>query len=363
MKFPNPLIADEASIDARSSSFGAGRRDESQEPNADEKSRGDHVALRDTSFATEKRETIADEIPRVGGQAVIEGVMMVVPGAVSVVVRRPSGEFASMVRPFVSLSKRKTPLRFPLLRGATSLVEMLSLGLKALTFSANEALGEDVHKKGSKALTLTLLVAIAVAVAVFVYLPIWLVGLMRVGQNQTLFNLTAGGIRLAFFLLYLYGISLLPDVRRVFAYHGAEHKSVACFEAGEELTVKNAKKYSPRHPRCGTSFLLVVLTVALILFAITDTILFGKIGLPPKRIFRFGSHLVLLPFVAGISYELTKLAGRKKGSRFFRSLSAPGLALQRITTREPSDDQIQVGLEALKLALLEAGRSAHGREA
>ncbi len=362
MESRSASTSDEARSDAPGSPAGTGQSDQNRTPspeipipsrNRDGASLALHHTVQDS--ATDRQKTSIQERPQVGGQAVIEGVMMIAPGAVAVVVRKPSGEMGSMVRPFMSLTKRKSPFRFPLFRGGVALVEMLSLGIQALTFSANEALGEDQKGKGSPALTLTLAVAILLGIGIFVYLPIFLAGVIGSGENQTVFNLVAGGIRLVFFLLYLYLITLIPDVRRVFAYHGAEHKSVACFEAGEDLTVENARKHSPRHARCGTSFLLLVLIVALVLFAIVDTIVFGKMGLPPRRIYRLAVHLALLPFVAGISYEFTRLASRKKRSRFFRSLAAPGLALQRITTREPSDDQIQVGLEALRLALSEAG--------
>lgn len=298
-----------------------------------------------------------DERPRVGGQAVIEGVMMVVPGAVAVVVRRPSGDMGSMVRRFISLTRRKRLLKFPPFRGAIALIEMLRLGFEALTFSAGEAVGDEVKAKGSLALTATLVLALLLGIGLFVYLPIFLTGAIGIGRNQLAFNLVAGVIRVCFFILYLWSITRIPDVRRVFAYHGAEHKSVGCFEAGEELTLENARKHSIRHPRCGTSYLLVVLIFAVLLFAVADTIVFGKLGIPSRAAYRFGLHLLLLPIVAGISYEFTRIAGR---SRLAGALSGPGLFLQRLTTREPSEDQIEIGLEALKLALSEARRHGDG---
>jgi uncharacterized protein YqhQ len=225
------------------------------------------------------------------------------------------------------------------------LVESLVWGMKALTYSANQAMetdnGDSPKEMGGFTIAVTILLSIALGVGLFVILPERLANL--VSERGFIFNIADGIIRLAVFFLYVLVISRSKYIARVFEYHGAEHKSIHTYEAGEELTEENALKYSPLHPRCGTAFLLTVMVVSIIVFSI-----FGK----PESIFvRIGTRLALIPFIAGVSYEIIKLASKKRNRRFMRLITLPGLWLQRLTTREPSKDQIQVAIRSLEEVL------------
>ncbi|HEX29097.1 TPA: DUF1385 domain-containing protein, partial [Candidatus Poribacteria bacterium] len=226
--------------------------------------------------------------------------------------------------------------------GIVVLIESLLIGMKALTYSAQEAIEED-ERKGEKglsnfAMTLTLLISFVLGLGLFVILPAFLAG--EVTDKGWAFNLIDGFIRLVMFFGYILAISLMPDIRRVFEYHGAEHKSIYAYESGEELSVENASKYSTLHPRCGTAFLLTVMVVSILVFSI--------LGKPSSYFIRFGSRVVLIPLIAGISYEVIRLASKRSQSGIMRIVIAPGLLLQRLTTREPSSDQLQVAISALK---------------
>jgi uncharacterized protein YqhQ len=305
------------------------------------------------------------EESRVGGQAVIEGVMMRAPGAVAVAVRDPSGEIVVRRECYVPLSKRFRPFGLPILRGVAGMIEMLSLGMSALNYSALVATGEqDTSEEGGPGrfgivFALTSVAAIALGIGFFFYLPLYLTERMPATGNPIIFNLVDGIIRLVFFFGYLVVISLMPELKKVFAYHGAEHKSVSCYEAGEDLVIESARRYSTRHPRCGTSLLLVFLIVAIVVFGFVDGLYAWSVDAPLTRLRRFGIHILLLPLVLGGTYEFLRLAGRRRESRVLQILSAPGLALQRLTTREPTDDQLEVGLISLKEALAEASRCAN----
>jgi uncharacterized protein YqhQ len=316
--------------------------------------------------ASGKRIAPSDDQP-IGGQAVIEGVMMRSPRRIATAVRKPDGEIFAKNDPYVALSKRHKLLNIPVLRGALSFFEMLIIGLKALNFSADIAL-EAVEKeeKGSDwqrsrgeritdgfVLAGIIVLALGLALGLFFALPLLLTEVMRLSKHALSFNVVAGIIRVSFFLAYLWGISQWGEIKRILAYHGAEHKSIYAFESGEELTIENVRKYSTHHPRCGTSFLLIVVILAILLFAIADTMVEIYLGHRPALWQRFITHFSLLPLLGGIAYELLKLSGKKRHSRYIKWLSAPGLWLQKMTTQEPDDSQLEVALVALNGALKE----------
>lgn len=279
----------------------------------------------------------------VGGQAVIEGVMLQNGHRVAVAVRTPEGKIVVEPLPGQIHSGRLT--KIPFLRGPIRLYEMLALGLRALNLSARLAYGEEAT--GSRwDFLLTVLLAVALVGGGFVALPVYLTGLIHI-ENPVLFNLAEGGIRVLFFLLYLYGISFMRDIRRVFQYHGAEHKVVHAYEAGE-ARLEVARHKSPLHPRCGTAFLLLFLVIAILVFSVivTDSIWLKILG-----------RLALLPVVAGIAYEVLMVGGRHPRAWWLRPFLLPGLWLQRLTTREPADDQLEVALAALRYVTEESSES------
>ncbi len=288
---------------------------------------------------------------KIGGQAVIEGVMMRAPRVMTVAVRRPSGEIVVKADQLNLLSDRFRFLKLPFFRGTVSLFGTLILGIQALNYSAQQALEEDEGEVGPWAMAGTVAAAFGLAVFLFLLLPLWVTRVLE-GQYEWVegrwaFNLVDGVLRLVVFFLYLAAITLVKDVRRIFQYHGAEHKTIYAMEAGDELTVDSARKYSSLHPRCGTSFLLIVMILSIMVFA----------QIPQAWPFwvKALSRVVLLPFIAGASYELMKLGDKYRDWKTFRVLLLPGLLLQRLTTREPTDDQIEVALVALKEALANEG--------
>lgn len=275
-----------------------------------------------------------------GGQAVIEGVMMRGPDRMAIAVRRPDGHIALRVEAIDSALRRYPLLRLPILRGMVALWETLKLGLSALLFSANEAAPED-QKLSKGELTLTTILGLVLALGVFVVLPTWLGGYLRryLGSN-TAVHLFEGALRLALFLGYLQAISLARDIQRVFQYHGAEHKVINAFEAGDELTVERVRRHSREHKRCGTSFLLYVVVISIVVFSLVST---EQIWL------RVLSRLALMPLVAGVAYEVIRIMGRYN-TPLVNALSRPGMWLQGFTTREPDDDQIEVAIAAFQAA-------------
>jgi len=304
---------------------------------------------------------------QVGGQAVLEGVMMRAPGAVATAVRKPDGTIVVRREEHRTLAQRYPIFKAPILRGAVGLVEMLIVGIRTLNFSAEVALAEDSaettapSRSSDLRLWLSLSVALVVGVAVFFAVPLAAAtAVFKVDQDPLLFNLAAGAIRLAIFLAYLAAIAFMKDIQRVFAYHGAEHKVVFAYEQGASLTVDAAQGFSRFHPRCGTSFLLVVMMSAILIFAVVDGIVIGLTGgisLPVRLL----THLPLLPVVGGISYEFIRFSARHTETRLGGWVVAPGLWLQRITTREPDAGQLEVALAALQSALGPA--EAHGEQA
>jgi uncharacterized protein YqhQ len=325
----------------------------------------------------------------VGGQALIEGVMMRSPGAFGVAVRRPDGTLALQRGKVASLAKRYPVFKLPLLRGIGVLFQSLAIGIRALNFSAEQAIAaaegaktpapapvpdltpnpnptptptpapspaptpapSPAPDRSGWAVAGSMAVGLGLGVAVFLLLPLWLTQLAErhlFGPLSGLgFNLLDGGLRALFFLGYLYGISRFRDIHRVFMYHGAEHKVVFNYERRLPLSVENARAQSRLHPRCGTSFLLFVLLVSILVFALI-----------PKAapfVVKFGGRLLLVPVIAGLSYEVLRLTARRRAAPLFAALVFPGLMLQKITTQEPTDDMLEVAIVALEEALREDG--------
>lgn len=284
-----------------------------------------------------------------GGQAVIEGVMMRGPGTRAVAVRRPDSSIVVDEKPVGSLTKRVPILKFPLLRGVVMLVESLTLGIEALTFSANQATGEE-EALSAKEIAVTIGVALGLAILLFAVLPTAAAHILDFLASGSLAqNLIEGFIRITIFVVYILAIARLEDIKRVFEYHGAEHKVINAYEAGAELSVAGVQRYSTLHPRCGTSFLLIVMVISILIFS-----LLGKQVLW----WRILSRILLLPLVAGISYELIKLSGKYYSKAICRHLIAPGLWLQKLTTREPDDSQVEVALQAFGTVLKDGEKSA-----
>ena len=320
---------------------------------------------------TRARQGPSPEDILVGGQAVIEGVMMRTPRAYAVAVRRADGSLEVKKEPVRRISEYWKPLSLPVVRGFAVLVQSLALGIRTLNFSFNRAMQDlepenekkiaAAKKKEGEFLHIVLSMAGAAAVAVFLFIlaPLWITTWLKdyftAIHNWVVFNVVDGLIRVVFFLAYILLISRMKDIRRVFQYHGAEHKVVHTWEAAEELTVENARRKTTLHPRCGTSFLLFVMVVSIIVFSLVK--LSGFLAI-------FLSRVVLIPVISGLSYELIRLSAPRCGRGFFRWLVMPGLALQRITTKEPSDDQLEVAIFALREALeLDGIRAREARAA
>jgi uncharacterized protein YqhQ len=322
----------------------------------------------------------------VGGQAVIEGVMMRGSKGFSIAVRHPNGEISVKQELRVPWHKRNKILGIPVLRGVVVLIESLVIGIRALEFSANIAMenepkpAQEKEKKafGPVALGLTFLFSIGLGIFLFVVVPNiatqWMgiqetaihsgnplsgtqIGLAQQALTSFWFHIVAGMIRILIFLGYIIAISFLKDIRRVFEYHGAEHKSIFTYESGMELNVANVKSFSTKHPRCGTSFILMVLLVSIFVFATVPSILswltpgFNALSVWKQKLVLIPLHILLVMPIAGLSYEINKLASKKQNNRLIKLLVTPGLWLQHITTKEPDDKQIEVALVALNNTL------------
>ena len=277
----------------------------------------------------------------VGGQALIEGVMMQNGDRVAVAVRRTNdGEI--VVRDLPTSKRLRKLGEIPFLRGLFRLYDMLSLGIRALNMSARIAFPDQEEELTSGWGMLVLALAVVIAVGAFVVLPLYIVNSvpsLRTG-NSIVFNLVEGAIRIIFFLIYLLAISRMKDIHRVFQYHGAEHKTVYTYEAGEELTVENARKYTTLHPRCGTAFLMIVLVISILIFSLAGN---------PVLWLKILSRLLLLPVVAGISYEALRFSGKEYDNHWWvRMLVKPGLWLQLLTTAEPTDAMLEVAIASIK---------------
>ena len=288
----------------------------------------------------------------VGGQAVIEGVMMRVPGAYATAVRTPDGKIAVERKKFISLIKRKKIFGKIIIRGIVSLFEAMKIGMQTLTFSAEKAYPEENENKDSvwnKILEyISIVFAFGLAVGLFLVLPLVLTTkIFAIEKTAWAFNAVAGVFRIIFFLSYLIIISLMKDVKRLFEYHGAEHKTVFAFENGEDMSIESTHKYSTFHPRCGTSFLFITLIFTIIIYAIIDSILIyflGTLTLANRLLI----HLPLIPLVMGIGYEGLRFTSKQVENKWLSWLVKPGLWLQKITTSNPDDKQIECAITALK---------------
>jgi len=280
----------------------------------------------------------------IGGQAVIEGVMMRAGNVWTVAVRNTEKDIVLKRENVRSLPR---PLKLPVLRGVVALVQSLSIGIRALLYSA-EASGHEEETPSSSSLFFTVLVAFIIGIGLFLLLPLYVTKLLgiafgSINDSSLMFNLVDGVIRVAVFLAYILAINMSREIRRIFEYHGAEHKAVHAYEAGETLTPENADKYSTLHPRCGTSFLIIVMLMSILIFSLIpkDWHFAGK----------FLSRLVLIPLIAGLSYEFIKISSKKMKNPFIRLAAAPGLYLQKLTTGKPSHEQLEVAIKALQEVL------------
>ncbi|MFH1534046.1 MAG: DUF1385 domain-containing protein [Nitrospirota bacterium] len=295
----------------------------------------------------------------IGGQAVIEGVMMRSPNNITIAVRKLSGKVKVDKRPYKTLTQRYKWLNVPILRGVINLFEMMVVGTKAINFSATESLDEepeDAQKeqtKWGKALEigvfiLSLIFALALSLFLFKFIPLGLTTILEsqssfIQENYMVFNLIDGLIKTGIFLSYIFLLSLIPSFRRVFEYHGAEHKSIFTYEKKLPLDPEHAKKQTRFHPRCGTSFILIVFVTSIIVYTFV-----------PKQdafLANLALRITFLPIIAGLSYEYLKLSAKYVNNKFVKALVAPGLWFQRLTTKEPDDRQLEIGLESLKTAL------------
>ncbi len=288
----------------------------------------------------------------VGGQAVLEGVMMRSPHAWGIAVRKPSGEITTHSEPLEKLSEKHKWMGWPVVRGVITLGHAMSLGFRALRFSANVVLDQvPANDKGKKLeisgwlAAVNIILSLGFFIFMYKFLPLLAATeLKRVSPvfgERIVFNLVDGAIRIALFLLFIWSTSLLKDIRRVYQYHGAEHKTVFAFEAGDPLETAAVQRYSTYHPRCGTSFLMTVMIISILVYTLVPATTFWA---------RFASRIALLPLIAGLSYEIIRFAAKHRGS-LFALMTAPGLWLQRITTQPPADDQVQCAIIALDEAM------------
>jgi len=292
----------------------------------------------------------------VGGQAVLEGVMMRSPHAWAIAVRKPSGEVATHSEPMERPSEIHKWMGWPIVRGVMTLGYAMTLGFRALRFSANVALDQmPADEQGKKieisgwVAAVNIVLSLGFFIVMYKLLPLAAATELRrvnaIFANPIVFNLVDGVIRIALFLLFIWGVSLMKDIRRVYEYHGAEHKTVFAFENGDPLNEAAVQKYSTFHPRCGTSFLMTVMIFSILVYIVANAIY-------PVTTFaaRFATRIILLPVIAGLSYEIIRFAAKHRGS-LFALMTAPGLWLQRITTQPPSDDQVQCAIIALDQAM------------
>jgi len=274
-----------------------------------------------------------------GGQAVMEGVMMRSKDHMVVCVRQPNNEIVTKTEELHSLSKKYSFLKLPFLRGILALFETLYSGIKGIYFSANAAFGDEEEESlNPKEIAVVVAVAICLSILLFSVTPFFLTSLLNFGGG-VVFNIVEGIVRLSFLLAYLAAVSLVGDFKRIFQYHGAEHTAINAYEAGVELNVENARKYSRFNARCGTSFLLIVTLISILFFSLMPS---------ADYLVRLSYRVVLIPVISAVSYELLKLSDKYRNSTIMRVLVAPGLALQHLTTRQPDDDMIEVAIKAVK---------------
>lgn len=286
----------------------------------------------------------------IGGQAVIEGVMMRSLSGYSIAVRQPNGQMAIKKERLTSLARKYPILKTPVLRGSVVLIQSLILGIRALNYSASvSSEGKDGEPELSNwAVMGSMLMAMALGVGLFILAPLGLTNLIRhyliPSMGNLEYNVIDGIIRAVFFFVYIVSISYMEEIRRVFQYHGAEHKTVYTFEANEELTVENARSKSTLHPRCGTSFLMFVMAISIVVFSFVPS--------TAPFLVKFGARIVLIPLIAGLAYEIIRFSARHLSNPVCRLLTRPGMLLQKITTKEPDDQQLEVAIVALREALM-----------
>ncbi len=297
----------------------------------------------------------------VGGQAVIEGIMMRSPNSIVIAVRKTDGKIKIKKRKYHTVTQRYKWLNIPILRGVINLFEMMGIGAKSINYSANEQFDEEEIAKYSKktqnffnkALEILMFIfsfvlALGLALFLFKFLPLWVTTFLEtkssaIEQNYLLFNLIDGLLKVTIFLLYVFLLTLIPSFRRIFEYHGAEHKSIYAYEKGLDLIPKNAARQSRFHPRCGTSFILIVFVISIIVYTFVPK--------QPEFWANLGVRIAFLPLIAGIAYEFLKLSAKYSNNVLMKAFVAPGLWFQRLTTKEPSKEQLEVGLKALEEAL------------
>ncbi len=303
----------------------------------------------------------------IGGQAVIEGVMMRSPNSIVISVRKPDNSIAVQEKFYRTLPQRYKFFNTPIIRGIFNLIEMMVIGSKAINFSASVSMDEITPKKKTKKQTkiqqiaeglmfaFSLVIALALSIFLFKFIPLWVTTFIEkysqtIKDNYIIFNLIDGVIKTVIFILYIYILSLLPSFKRIFEYHGAEHKAVFTYEAGLDLVVKNASKQSRFHPRCGTSFILIVFVISILVYTF----------IPRDPVFAKNLliRLAFLPLIAGISYEYLKISARFSDKAWTKIFVTPGLWMQRLTTKEPSEDQMEIALNSLKIALQKEERES-----
>ncbi|MCQ2358675.1 MAG: DUF1385 domain-containing protein [Phascolarctobacterium sp.] len=295
-------------------------------------------------MSNENKDTACPVKCSVGGQAVIEGVMMRGPEKVAVAVRQANGEIIVDVKPVSSIRDKYPILKKPLLRGVIALFESLSDGMKALSYSAQVS-GEEDEQMDSTEMAMTIAFSVVLAVGLFIVIPTWSMRFLHTLTNDPMkLNLAEGFMRMFIFLSYITAISSMDDIQRVFQYHGAEHKTIYTYEAGLPLEVENVRPFSTLHPRCGTNFLMIVMLISMFIFTFLGW---------PNLIERILSRVVLMPVIAGVSYEIIRFAGAHVDNSLVRAAIMPGLLLQKLTTRQPDDSQIEVAIASLKAVLPE----------
>lgn len=295
----------------------------------------------------------------VGGQAVVEGVMMRSPSSVTIAVRKPNGKITVKKKHYRTLTQRIKFLNIPILRGVINLFEMMVIGTNAINFSANESLEDEESTEKEKShwvkffegcmYVFSFIFALAFSIFLFKFVPLWVTTFLEskfayIQENYIIFNLIDGLLKMSIFLSYIFLLSLLPSFHRIFEYHGAEHKSIFNYENHLPLNVENAKRQIRFHPRCGTSFILIVFALSILVYTFVPK--------QPDFWTNLALRIAVLPFIAGISYEYLKISARNMGNVIVKALVAPGLWFQRLTTKEPNEKQLEVGLESLKSALV-----------
>jgi len=291
----------------------------------------------------------------IGGQAVIEGVMIRGKDNYVVAVKKNK---RILVKKGIIKKKRYSFLRWYFFRGFVNIVEMMIIGMKSLMWSAEQASGKE-EKIGKNEIAFALLISVVFVISLFIALPYFVTNFIGLSEEKKpiLFNLVDGAVRISIFLIYLIAISFIKDVRILFQYHGAEHKAIHCYEKGRELNISNVKKFTTLHPRCGTSFLLILFMVSILIFSLLPSIImlynpqFMEINGWVRKSILFPIRILLLPLIAGVSYEILKINDKKQNNILFRAISMPGLWLQKITTKEPNNKQIEVAIYSLKSLL------------